>query len=613
MAIAVTVSISVAGGPPLRDYHSVSIRQELFGHHSFQVAVPYEILETERSDGFFHQAHQNYCGKPVTITITPVLTKDPPLLFKGTVTHIALSNSGDFAHSFVLSGFSPTYLLEDGTQRRTFQKKGLKDIFEEVLKPYGKNVITYGTLTPQHQDQVKYTVQYGESTYTFLRRLADEYGEWFYYDGQTLRLGQPTDDDKLAFTVTGTEGFAMAIELLPTKFALSRYDYLAHTPYKGTSESQTLSQLNPFAEFALTQSNELFAQPAQYIANRHVRSQAQLDTTIKEWKENQVSGLVTFQGTGENPGFGVGKVVAVQGATVLAADGTAAAPHDYGQYRLTEVTHTVQADQYQNAFVALPDAAKHPAANKEVHPPQGVPELAEVIDVADPQNVGRIRVRYYWPVAEPAEAETGWVRVSTPYSGNGKGQLFTPEVGSQVLVGYEHGLAEFPVVLGNLFHPKNSQNAKYTFPQNNLKGMQTAGGNKFVMSEVAGAQTILLSNSNKKGTAMTISFAGDGSVHIQSEGPVTVNGSVITLGAGVPGKGETAYTGQIIMRAKTITMAAEEEVKIDSLTKTVTVTAKTDLTAKAEKALNLTSTGTGVTVSGGPSVDIKAGKVKVNS
>ncbi|RZK33496.1 MAG: hypothetical protein EOO61_15215, partial [Hymenobacter sp.] len=75
MAIAVTVSISVAGGPPLRDYHSVSIRQELFGHHSFQVAVPYELLETERSDGFFHQAHQNYCGQPVTITVTPVLTQ----------------------------------------------------------------------------------------------------------------------------------------------------------------------------------------------------------------------------------------------------------------------------------------------------------------------------------------------------------------------------------------------------------------------------------------------------------------------------------------------------------------------------------------------------------
>jgi type VI secretion system secreted protein VgrG len=611
MAIAVTVSISVAGGPPLRDYHSVSIRQELFTHHSFQVVVPYEILETERGDGFFHQAHQNYCGKPVAITITPVLTKDPPLLFKGIITHIALSNSGDFAHSFVLSGFSPTYLLEDGTQRRTFQKKGLKDIFTQVLKPYGKNVITYGTLTPQHQDQVKYTVQYGESTYTFLRRLADEYGEWFYYDGQTLRLGQPTSEEKLAFTVTGTEGFAMAIELLPTKFALSRYDYLANMPYKGTSESQALSQLNPFADFALEQSNQLFAQPAQYIANRHVRSQAQLDTTIKEWKENQVSGLVTFQGTGENPGFGVGKVVTVQGAAVPAADGTIAAPHDYGKYRLTEVTHTVQADQYQNAFVALPDAAKHPAANKEVQPPQGVPELAEVIDVADPQNVGRIRVRYYWPVVEATDAETGWVRVSTPYSGNGKGQLFTPEVGSQVLVGYEHGLAEFPVVLGNLFHPKNPQNAKYTTPQNHLKGMQTAGGNKFVMNDSQGAQTIHISNSNNKGTAVEVGFAGDGSITIKSNGPVTVLSPNITLEAGTK--------GSITLHAKTISMTAEEEFTAESKSKSIALTAKQNISAEATQNMDLKAkaktitTTDGVTISGGTQVDIKAGKVKVNS
>ena len=604
MAIAVTVSISVAGGPPLRDYYSVSIRQELFAHHSFQLAIPYEILETERSDGFFHQAHQNYCGKPVAITITPVLTTDPPLLFKGIITHIALANSGDFAHSFVLSGFSPTYLLEDGTRRRTFQKKGLKDIFAEVLNPYGKNVITYGTLAPQHQDQVKYTVQYGESTYAFLRRLADEYGEWFYYDGQTLRLGQPTDQDKLTFTVTGTEGFAMAIELLPSKFTLGRYDYLAHTPYKGTSDSQALSQLNPFADFALQQSNQLFAQPAQYLANRHVRSQAQLETTIKEWKENQVSGLVTFQGTGETPGFGVGKAVAVHGAPTpaAAAGGPAAAPHDYGQYRLTEVTHTVQADQYQNAFVALPEAAKHPAANPQVRPPQGVPELAEVIEVADPQRLGRIRLRYYWPVEKPAEAETGWVRVSTPYSGDGKGQLFTPEVGSQVLVGYEQGGPEFPVVLGNLFHPKNPQGAKYSYPQNNLKGLQTAGGNKFVMSEVAGAQTILLSNSNNKDTAILVSFQGDGSIMLKSNGPIKlVSGDSIDIEA----------KKDIIMRAgDSISLEAKKNITVATQQENITVQAHKELLLTAvSDDLTLEAASKKLTIQAANNVEITASAV----
>jgi uncharacterized protein involved in type VI secretion and phage assembly len=88
----------------------------------------------------------------------------------------------------------------------------------------------------------------------------------------------------------------------------------------------------------------------------------------------------------------------------------------------------------------------------QVFRPATSDEFAEVIDVVAPQYVGQ-------------------VRVSTPYSGHGKGQLFTPEVGSQVLVGYEQSQAEFPLVLGNLFHPQNPQQAKYTTPQNHLKGL----------------------------------------------------------------------------------------------------------------------------------------------
>ena len=45
--------------------------------------------------------------------------------------------------------------------------------------------------------------------------------------------------------------------------------------------------------------------------------------------------------------------------------------------------------------------------------------------------------------------------MSAPYAGDGKGQLFTPEVGSQVLVHYQQQRPEQPLVLGNLFHAQN--------------------------------------------------------------------------------------------------------------------------------------------------------------
>ena len=222
--------------------------------------------------------------------------------------------------------------------------------------------------------------------------------------------------------------------------------------------------------------------------------------------------------------------------------------------------------------------------------------------------MGRIRLRYYWPVAQPAEAEMGWVRVSTPYSGDGKGQLFTPEVGSQVLVGYEQGGPEFPVVLGNLFHPKNPQGAKYTYPQNNLKGMQTAGGNKVVMSEVAGAQTILISNSNNKGTAVEVSFKGDGSITIKSNGPVSVLSPTITLEAG--------DKGTIDLHAKTISLKAEQEVTIEATSKvditTQTLQAQTT-NFTAEASGNLTAKGTRAQLTGAADVDISAPLVKINS
>jgi type VI secretion system secreted protein VgrG len=182
-------------------------------------------------------------------------------------------------------------------------------------------------------------------------------------------------------------------------------------------------------------------------------------------------------------------------------------------------------------------------------------------------------VRYYWPVEKPADAETGWVRVSTPYSGDGKGQLFTPEVGSQVLVGYEHGGADFPVVLGNLFHPQNPQSAKYTTPQNHLKGLQTAGGNKFVMADTAGAQTILISNSNKKGTSILVSFKGDGSIDIKTNGPINItSGKDISIEA-----------------KKNIRLRAGEDISLAATKNVLVETKEEDISIRAKRGMLLTA------------------------
>ncbi|WP_046247518.1 phage baseplate assembly protein V, partial [Hymenobacter terrenus] len=146
-------------------------------------------------------------------------------------------------------------------------------------------------------------------------------------------------------------------------------------------------------------------------------------------------------------------------------------------YRITQITHYVdEQGNYENAFAAVVHSVVLPPPNPLVRPPLAEPELADVVDLHDPQQLGRVRVRYHWPVENPQFAESGWLRVSTPYSGDGKGQLFTPEVGSQVLVGYELHRPERPLVLGNVFHAKNAVQGTYSHPDNQVKSIRTKGG-----------------------------------------------------------------------------------------------------------------------------------------
>ena len=294
-----------------------------------------------------------------------------------------------------------------------------------------------------------------------------------------------------------------------------------------------------------------------------------MNEEAKQFKANAAAELVTLEGSSDNPALLAGGVIRVSGEGLGSRHLTA---ESFGQYRLLRLTHHVDAKgNYRNTFVAIPHLLDVPPIQPTYAPPQGQPELAEVIDDRDPQQLGRLRVRYYWPVETPHHAETDWLRLLTPYAGHGKGYLMKPEVGSQVLVGYQGGLAEQPFVLGNLFHAKNQQGAKYSPAGNLLKGLQTAGGNKLVMQDAKGAQTILLSNSNNKGTAIQVSFAGDGSVSISTNGP-------INLTAG----------GDISLIAKQdITLTAGNNITLTAKKNLVATAQEESLGLDAKQALNL--------------------------
>lgn len=531
--------------------------------------------------------------------------------FKGLVVNVGASKDNDYEGSVVVRGYSPDYLLTDGTRKRTFIKKSIDDIFNSVLKDYPPNVLER-KVQAQSKSPVPFAMQYNESNFAFLSRLAAEHGEWFYYDGRTLQLGSPAaGSEEVNFVADGDyNSFSFGITLKPAKVQLYEYSYLANKHFKSQTTAQAIAgiQKHPYGGFALAQSETLFANAAHLLAQYPIEGASELDEEALLMRANIAADLITFQGHSDNPQIQLGSVLNVSGEGIGSRH---IATESFGKYRVLSITHEVDAEgNYSNNFVAIPFLAEIPPINPHYIPPHGTPELAEVIDDADPQKLGRLRVRYHWPVDKPQDAETDWIRLLTPYSGNGKGQLFKPEVGSQVLVGYQGGLAEQPLVLGNLFHANNQQGAKYSPDGNLMKGLQTAGGNKFVMMDKAGEQKIHISNSNNKGTAVEVGFNGDGSITIKSNGPVTVLGSTITLEAG--------DKGEIHMHAKNVTIDAEEEIKVTSASKSIALKAEKDITADATANMNFSaktktvSTTGKLEISSGSTVDISGSSVKIN-
>lgn len=578
----------------LADFNQLSLQQHVLQHHTFALDFSCETLGKAlgiRSELVPIQAHERLSGKDITLSWTSRLAREAgrSFQFKGIITHLSVQTDADLINYYRISGYSPTFLLEDGGQSRTFVKKSLPTIFNQVLADYPGNAFAK-QFKAQGQSVLPYTVQYQETNYHFLSRLAAAQGEWFYYDGTTLRLGREAAR-VIPFRSSSAQVFSLSMRLQPSKTEGASYNYRTHALLRATAAppagGYTLNQ------FAVQQSATLFTQPQRLAVGAHGRDQAQLQRALDGLAAGQAGSQVALEGSGEAFDTTLGSVLDVQDAL-----GTT-----YGQFRVLAVRHELDGNgNYQNYFEAQPEAASGPPPNPHYVPPAAQPELAEVIDLADPRSLGRLRVRYYWSVAQPIDAESAWLRVSTPYSGDGKGQMFTPEVGSQVLVGYEQGQAEFALVLGNLFHPQNPQNARYSRPNNHLKGLQTAGGNKFVMNDVAGAQTILLSNSNKKGTSLLVSFEGDGSVSITTNGPINLtSGDTISIEA----------KKNIALRAGgDITLAADKNILAETKDESIGIRAKKELLLTAvDEELTLEAASKKLVAKSAANVEISASAV----
>lgn len=589
MAKQVEVEIELENGKKLLHCISLVIKQEYNNHHTFEVLLPFEVLE-ESKETFFNKSYEIVIGKIIKISIQSDTSENQNFKFKGIVTSIELKNNDTFNPYFVLSGNSADVILKDGIQRRTFVKQTLKQIYDKILDTYPQNLLKRN-IKLDDNPSIDYEVQYDESNYDFLKRISQEHGKWFYYNGLELIVGS-NEDNTIDFKIDGVQNYNMSISINPSKFGVYNYNYVNHKETSGISKDQKLTGLNQMVNFAIKTSENTFSQENQLITVDTIKDSSELNDYVKLTKSMHAGSHIYFNGSGENNELAIGKIASVKG--IIFNDDGSKSEENLGKYRITDIVHAVDENGcYSNKFTAIPESLPFPPVYQECQKPVGMIEIAEVVDNKDPDKLGRVKIKFYW---QRNDAESVWVRVSSLYSGAGKGILFTPELGAQVIIGYQHNNPSQPILLGSLYHKIDGES--YNSDDNKLKLIQTKGGNYIFFDDNDKEQRIVISNENNNKTCITLNFKDNGNIEIKTEGSLSLEGKDISI------KSETLK----IQIDQTFEIEAKQSAKIKTAQLKLEANASLEMASQG----SLKMEGALVDVEGQAMITMKAGLIKLN-
>jgi type VI secretion system secreted protein VgrG len=590
MAKQVELEIELEGGNKLSHCMSLIINQKFGYPQSFEALIPFEVLEDSK-ETFFNKSYETVMGKIITFSIKPVNSQETQNFnFKGIVTCIELKSNNTFNPYFSVVGTSTDGLLMDGKQRRTFVKQTVKQIYDKVLDNYPQNLLKRKVKVDANPT-LEYEVQYDETNFNFLKRIAREHGHWFYYNGTELVIGS-NEEDSVDFQIDGIQNYNMSISIIPSRFGVYNYDYVNDKETSGISKDEKLTGLSQLVNFALKASESSFSNDNQIITVESDKDSSELNDSVKLAKTMLAGNLVHFRGAGEGCDLNLGKVITAKG--IRYNDDGSNSEEDLGKYRITDIAHLVDENGcYSNQFTAIPESLPLPPFDGDLYKPNGNIEIAEVSDNKDPEKLGRVKIKFYW---QKSDAESVWVRVSTLYSGEGKGILFTPEVGAQVIVGFQQNDPRQPVILGSLY-PK-ADGESYTSDSNNLKMIRTSGGNSITFDDTDNDQRVILTNENNNKTSLILSFKNDGTIEMKTQGSLSLEGKDISI------KSQTLK----IEADQTIEMEAQQGTKIKSAQFKIDANASLELATQGSLKIE----GAMVDVEGQAMINMKAGIIKLN-
>ena len=469
-------------------FDSFELKQQFNGHHYFELRFKQNQLGLP---GLINlDDSRNFVGK--TLTATFGYNGNKLQNFSGLVTKIELAQSHGYHGQLIVSGYSPTILIDRGADLGSYLGKDLNEIVALATKDTPVNDIRV-VGNANRTTPIDYLIQYKESDFDFLNRLSAEYHEWFFYDGRQLNFGKPDQQQEISlFYGRDIQDLQYTLGISPIKNKRFAYNPTQDEMLQSESSGK-LAEL-PDLTHAIEASNKTFSKVVNQPSQIRVDNSNDIKNLVAHEEKANISELLKISAKGDNAELSIGSIAEITMSIKQEIDFTT---ESLGKFLITRINHHIDvAGRYHNTFEGLV-ATTERLLVKNYQKPNPDVQLADVVDNNDPQGQGRIKVKFKWECLINDVSE--WLRVITPDAGSStqvntnRGFVFIPEIGDQVAVTFEEGNIARPIVLGSIFHGNNGSGG---YENNHLKAIATRSGHLVEFNDTSGAETITITDKN---------------------------------------------------------------------------------------------------------------------
>ena len=521
----------IVEGNIIKHFHHFSLRQSASKHHSFELRLPYDVLGNPEN----HELNetQKFLGKRITVVFSyKGLSETPERTFVGIILEVGYEQDQGSLGNLILTGNSPTVLLDAAPHTQSFggkQAVSLNSIADSVIKE-GLNSSKFDyRVDSAYIKNISYSSQYNETHYNYLARMAEAYGEQFFYDGEVLHFGILPPQEKSIGLIYGSNVSDIKVKMTAQHVNPTFYGYNS-SKMKAYSGKSTIKHFSDIAKRAYQISQQTFNTPSLRVAPIKASTFKDVDASQKGTAGSKASQVFVTSGKTSIPFLYPGCTAEIS----MRKSGSNKTSY-FTKLMITEIHHEVDGrGHYEGTFEAIAaDSGFLPRPDFEF--PLAESQIATVISNTDPENQGRVQVRFDWQMHETTE----FIRVMTPDAGSSgkvsknRGFMAIPEVGDQVMVNFQHNHPDRPFVMGGMFTGKIGGGGG---EGNKIKSLSSRSGNKLELDDNEGSVFL----TDQGGANMKFDGAGNASLNANTDQNTSVGQNKNTK----VGKNQSTTVGQ---------------------------------------------------------------------